>query len=569
MLIELCVRDFAIIDDISIRLSPGLNVLTGETGAGKSIIVGALSFLLGDKVSEEVIRKGSDSCRVEATLKIPVAWRPEELEVAGDILTPGSEVRLAREMRREGRSKAWLGGKPISLASLRKLGDLLVDFHGQHEHQLLLQPRFHIDFLDGFGHLYPLRDRVEEKRQGLLGVLKSISDLEKEIAYIKSREDFIRFEIDEIEKLKLKANEDENIEQEIGLLEHAEKIIEAGEGAMDAIYDGDDAALKQISVADGLLERIAGYSSDLASLAESLEQAHVIIKDVAESLRDCLSGFDLDPARLEGLRDRRAVLDRIKRKHGGTIEAILEHLARLKQGVDNRDELLLELTELKSRCGATETELAELARELSGKRKRIAVRFRKLIQSELASLGIEGGDFRVVFEEVEEGEQIKDAMGKSLRVGGQGMDSAEFFVRTNKGEDLLPLRRIASGGEISRVMLSLKRILADVDQVDTMVFDEIDAGIGGDMADVVGAKLREVAESRQVVCITHLPQIAAPADLHLAVEKASVDGRTVTRVELVDGEERVGELARMIGGSGAKESARLHAQEILKRAEVE
>ncbi len=569
MLIELCVRDFAIIDDISVRLSPGLNVLTGETGAGKSIIVGALSFLLGDKVSDEVIRKGNDTCRVEATLKIPAAWRSKDLGVAGCALAPGSEVRLAREMRREGRSKAWLGGKPISLAVLRKLGDMLVDFHGQHEHQLLLQPKFHIDFLDGFGRLYPLRDKVGEKRQGLLDVLKSINDLEQEIAYIKSKEDFIRFEIDEMEKLKLKANEDKDLEEEISLLEHAEKIIEAGEGAMDAIYDGDDAAIKQISVAGGLLERIAGYSGDLASLAESLQEAHVIIKDVAESLRDRLSGFDLDPARLEGLRDRRAVLDRIKRKHGETIEAVLEHLARLKQGVDNRDELLLDLTELRSRCEPMEAELAGLARELSGKRKRVAVRFEKLIQSELASLGIESGDFRVVFEEVEDGEQVKDAMGKSLRVGSQGMDSAEFFVRTNKGEDLLPLRRIASGGEISRVMLSLKRILADIDQVDTMVFDEIDAGIGGDMADVVGAKLREVAESRQVVCITHLPQIAAPADLHLAVDKASVAGRTVTRVDPVEGAGRVTELARMIGGVGAKESARLHARKILKRAEVE
>jgi len=567
MLIELCVRDFAIIDDISVRLSPGLNVLTGETGAGKSIIVGALSFLLGDKVSDEVIRKGSDTCRVEATLKIPAGWRVNDPEADAGELT-GGEVRLAREMRREGRSKAWLDGKPISLARLRKLGDMLVDFHGQHEHQLLLQPKFHIDFLDGFGHLYSLREKVAEKRQGLLDVLKSIGDLEEEIAHVTSKEDFIRFEIDEIEKLNLKPDEDESIEQEIGLLEHAEKIIEAGEEAMHAIYDGDDAAARQISIAGGLLERIAGYSDDLASLAESLEEAHVIIKDVAESLRDRLSGFDLDPARLEGLRDRRVALDRIKRKHGQTIEAVLEHLARLKQGVDNRDELLLELGELKAGCEKVEAELAGLARDLSKKRRRVAVSFEKEIQSELASLGIEGGDFRVVFEEVENGEEVRDASGKSFRVGAQGMDAAEFFVRTNKGEDLLPLRRIASGGEISRVMLSLKRILADIDQVDTMVFDEIDSGIGGDMADVVGAKLREVAQSRQVVCITHLPQIAAPADLHLAVEKASVDGRTVTRVELVDGEERVLELARMIGGGDAKESALLHAREILKRAEV-
>lgn len=568
MLIELRVRDFAIIDDISIRLDPGLNVLTGETGAGKSIIVGALSFLLGDKVSDGVIRKGSDTCRVEALLKLPAAWSAGAGEGGSDGPAAGDQVPLARELNRGGRSRAWLGGKPITLARLRKLGDMLVDFHGQHEHQLLLQPRFHIDFLDGFGHLYPLREKLDEKRQDLLMVLKRIGDLEKEIEYIASKEDFIRFEIDEIEKLNLKPGEDESIEQEAGLLEHAEKIIEAGEGAMDAIYDGDDAAVRQISIAGGLLERIACYSEDLASLAESLEEAHMIIKDVAESLRDRLSGIDLDPGRLEGLRDRRVALDRIKRKHGRTIEEVLEHLARLKQGVDNRDELLLELAELKAGYGKVEAQLAGLALDLSGKRKKAAARFERLIQSELATLGIEGGGFQVIFEEVEDGEEVKDPSGRSFRVGAQGMDAAEFFVRTNKGEDMLPLRRIASGGEISRVMLSLKRILADIDQVDTMVFDEIDSGIGGDMADVVGAKLREVARSRQVVCITHLPQIAAPADLHLAVEKASVEGRTVTRVELVDGEDRVLEIARMIGGGDARESARHHAREILKRAEV-
>ncbi|MGD8627952.1 MAG: DNA repair protein RecN [bacterium] len=568
MLIELRVRDFAIIDDISVRLSPGMNVLTGETGAGKSIIVGALSFLLGGKFSDEVIRKGSDGCRVEARFRIPSAWRAEAPDGISASTAAADEVVLARELSREGRSRAWLDGKPITLARLRRLGDMLVDFHGQHEHQLLLQPRFHIDFLDGFGHLFPLRDKVARKRQDLLEALKRISDLEEEIANVTSREDFIRFEIDEIEKLHLKPNEDQSLEQEISLLEHAEKIIEAGEGAMDAIYDGDDAALKQISIAGGLLERIAGYSEDLGSLAESLREAHVIIKDVAESLRDSLSAVDLDPGRLEGLRDRRVAIDRIKRKHGRTIEAVLEHLARLRRGVDNRDELLLELGELKAGCEKVEADLAGLARDLSGKRRKAAKRFEKLIQLELSSLGIEGGEFRVMFEELEDGEEVRDADGDSFRVGAQGMDAAEFFVRTNRGEDLLPLTRIASGGEISRVMLSLKRILADIDQVDTMIFDEIDSGIGGDMARVVGAKLREVAGSRQVVCITHLPQIAAPADLHLAVDKATVAGRTVTRVELVEGEERVLELARMIGGGSAEESARLHAREILKGAEI-
>jgi DNA repair protein RecN (Recombination protein N) len=413
-----------------------------------------------------------------------------------------------------------------------------------------------------------LRQTLGGKLKALAETVRKIADLEGEIAYLKQQGDFIRYEIKEIEQLGLKDGEDEAIEREINMLQHAEKIIEAGSEALDAVYEGDEAALQRLSSARISLGKIAPYAEEFEALLESLDQAEVIIKEAADSLRDSLSRIDLDSSRLETLRERHVVIERMKRKYGETLSDVLNHLERMKAGVEGREDLEVELGKLNSRRAALEGELAGLATELSSLRKEAARRFGKLIEGELKSLGIEGGGFKVVFEPVEEGHRVTGEDGKSLTVGENGIDNVEFYVRTNKGEDLLPLRRIASGGEISRVMLALKKILADVDEVDTMIFDEIDSGIGGSIADVVAAKLREVAGGRQAICITHLAQIAALADLHVAVGKASARGRTTTVVGQVSGDERVMELARMIGGRKPSESARLHAEAILNKAVV-
>jgi DNA repair protein RecN (Recombination protein N) len=566
MLRELKVKNYAIIEEILVQLAPGLTVLTGETGAGKSIIVGALSFVLGERVSDDVVRKGADTCRVDALFDVATSTLRQHLTEYDDAPGPRTELRISREIARAGRSRCYVDGKPVSLAQLRRLGDLLVDFHGQHEHQLLLDAGSHVGFLDGFGRLCDLRDRLAEKIKTLAEIAKKAGDLESEIAYLKQQEDFIRFEIREIEQLELEEDEDGAIEREINLLQHAEKIIEAGSEALDAIYEADESALQLVSRALVSLGRIASYADEFEVLLENLDQAEVIIKEVASSLRDSLSRIDLDSSRLETLRERRAVIERLKRKYGETLKDVLDHLGRLKAGLDSREQIESDFKELSSAKVTLEGELAELAGELSAKRKAAAKRFEKLIEGELRSLGIEGGGFRVVLEPVEDGQGITGRDGRSLTVGVNGIDNVEFYVRTNRGEDLLPLRRIASGGEISRVMLGLKKILADVDEVGTMVFDEIDSGIGGSVADVVASKLREVADKRQAVCITHLAQIAALAELHLAVGKASASGRTTTVVERVSGDERVMELARMIGGRKPPKSARLHAEEILKKA---
>jgi DNA repair protein RecN (Recombination protein N) len=483
------------------------------------------------------------------------------------LVAPGTtELVLSREIARDGKSKCALNGKALSLASLREIGNLLVDFHGQHEHQLILNVASHIDFLDDFGKLDSLRGEVAGKRRVLIETDKRMAALARRIEDVTSKQDFIKHEIKEIESLALMENEDTEIEEEISILENAEKIIQAGSEAAEILYDGDDAALKLISRARALLGKIGPYSRGLESLGENLDQADLIVKEVARALRDSLARIDLDASRLEYLRERSMAVDRIKRKFGKGVAEVLAHLKELKASLENREDLVAEVGRLAAERSLAASELVALAEDLSKQRKAVAARFEKLVETELKSLGMEGGGFRVTFENLENGDRVETKSGKTAILGEKGIDDVEFFIRTNKGEDLLPLRRIASGGEISRVMLALKRILADADRVGTLVFDEIDAGIGGGIADVVADKLHEVAKSKQVICITHLPQIAAAAELHLAVGKASTGGRTVTQVIEVEGTDRVRELARMLAGTKPPRTAVVHAEEMLKRS---
>jgi len=310
MLRELKVTDYAIIDDLAVRFDPGLNIFTGETGAGKSIIVGALSFTLGERVSEDVIRKGEAACRVEAVFDLAASGSKAGTE----------QITLSREIARDGRSKCAANGKSISLTALRELGDSLVDFHGQHEHQVILNVASHIDFLDDFGGLDAARADLGAKRRAFMETSKRLTALRQAIDDVRTTEDFIRHEIKEIEGLDLKANEDAQIEEETKLLENAEKIIQTGSEATEVLYDGEDAAIKLVSRARLLLEKLAPYSRDFASLGESLDQAHMIVKEVAESLRDSLARIDLDASRLEYLRERGAAIDRIKRKFGKSVD---------------------------------------------------------------------------------------------------------------------------------------------------------------------------------------------------------------------------------------------------------
>ena len=567
MLRDIVARGYAIIDDVKVELCSGLNILTGETGAGKSIILGTLGFVLGDRVSDDIISKRSESCKVEASFDLAGLGGIASRMAAEGILEKGTTAFvLSRELSRGGRSRCRLNGTSVPLKTLKTIGDLLVDFHGQHEHQLLLKAERHVHFLDSFAGLAELGEEVNGLRREYIDLGKRIQRLEDGIRQAESRRDLTRFEIDEIEKLGLREGEDDELEADLDVLEHAEKIIELGNEVMGLTYESDESAVHLIARARDALEKLVSYNPALEPLLENLDGAEVAVKEVGESLRSHISRIDLEGADLDAMRDRLAQINRLKRKYGESLPDLLARLDRLKNSLDNREEMEALLEHLRDESREKGRELVEAAIALSSKRKSASRKFEKLVEKEIRSLGIEGGAFKVVFEEAEEGEELPGPDGRNLVVGENGIDQVEFFVRTNPGENLLPLRRIASGGEVSRVMLALKSILAEVDQVGTLVFDEIDSGIGGGTADTVAIKLRQVAKSRQVICITHLPQIAVAGNLHLKVEKTAEDTGTSVAVYPLGGKKRIEEVARMIDGRKPSQTAIVHAEEILSKA---
>ncbi len=565
MLRQLKIRNYAIIDDVEIDFTEGLNVFTGETGAGKSIIVGALSLALGERATEDVIRRGEDSCVVEATFNLK---HPLHKKIGSTGLSPGGVLRIKRELRRTGRSRCWVNEQQVPLTQLRAIGNFLVDFHGQHEHQRLLEVSSHVDFLDAFGDVSRLRKMLADFRHEVADLRKRIEQREAKLREITQHEHIVIHDIEEIEKMDLKPDEDVNLEEQIRLLEHGEKIVERGTSALYDLYEGDASATSKIASAMASLGEIIDYTGELEDVQANLDQAHVIVKEAAQTLRAAIASIDLDASHLEAMRERLMAIERLKRKYGKNLAQLLDYLATLKADLGGKADLEEELRELKNRLHESEQRLGELCLELREKRKSAAKRFQRLVESELKMLGIEGVRFRVVFDEVENGDTITLRDGRMIGVGEHGADYVEFFIRTNVGEQLLPLRRIASGGEISRVMLALKKLLAGADEVETLIFDEIDAGIGGSLAEVVSEKLGELAGRSQVICVTHLAQIAAAARTHFAVEKKVEKGRTLTRVRQLNGKERVSELTRMIGGRRPPRSARAHAESILRRMEV-
>ncbi len=568
MLKELTIRDYAIIGNLTLRFTQGLNILTGETGAGKSIIVGALGFLLGERVTEDVIRKGADRCWVEGVFEISPELTDEFL-TSGLISDRHTTMTIRREIKRGGRTRAWINGAQISLQSLRKAGELLVDFHGQHEHQLLLKPERHVRFLDAFAGLAPLRKEVVRLRKDYLELTKKKRELEALLAKLTRERDAIEYEIEELEKLNLKEGEDVRLEKEIRILENAERILEYGGEILVCLYDSDNSAISLISTARRLLEKLTPLYDTCESLAKELEQAEVTIAEVANQVREELSSVELDPEELEQMRQRLHQLEFAKRKYGETIEGLIARLKRLKSTTLEESDLKSEVEALNTKIEKTSELLTKRVEELTQKRKRAARRFEARVVKEMVSLGFKDAVFRVLFEPVENGVEISLPHGGSIKVSEDGQELAEFFIRTNPGEDILPLRRIASGGEISRVMLGLKKILADVDEVGTLVFDEIDAGIGGSTAGIVARKLCEVSSQRQVLCITHLAQIAAQGDVHFKVVKKTSAGRTIVDVKPVEGEERVREIARMLSGEKMSPGAIRHAREILSVASTD
>jgi DNA repair protein RecN (Recombination protein N) len=567
------IQDLAIIDELDIEFSSGLNILTGETGAGKSIILGALELILGGRGSPEDIRSQCDRARVEAVFDIRAvprarAWL-ESHGVGGD---DDDDLLIARELARSGKSRNFIMGSLVPLASVRELGDLLVDIHGQHQHQSLLAVENHLDALDSFAQTEELRSQVAALYSQWQELGRRLAELSRDEREIERRKDTLAFQVREIEAARLVVGEDVELDQERQRLAHVEALAQAASHAEDVLSAGELAEATVIALLARVEEDLAvlaRFDPTTAPLADELRDQRFRLEDFASRLSQYRTTLDPDPQRLESIEDRLDLIRQMKRKYGATIEEILALGEKNRLELDRLEHRDDELVRVKGELAQAAQALGEACDALSRVRQASARKLEKALVKALADLNMPHTRFKVAmeWEPTEPGEGAPIA-GRFYRVGPMGADHVEFLISPNPGEDLKPLRKIASGGELSRIMLAVKSLMARADRIPTLVFDEIDVGIGGATADHVGEKMAELSASHQVLCITHLPQIAVRAHAHFAVEKTVVGGRAATSVRRLEAAERATELARMLEGAQVTELGRRHAVQMIKQAKA-
>jgi DNA repair protein RecN (Recombination protein N) len=550
MLIELRIRDFAVIDDLSLPLGPGLNVLTGETGAGKSIIVDALALLLGERASSEDIREGTGRALVEGVFD--VAHHPlivVELEEMGIDAEDGLLI-LRREVNAEGRNRAWINGSPATATSVGALGAALVDLHGQHDHQTLLRRSAQRDLLDAFAGAQETALEVRRRFDDWVAARKALDDRTVRIRELSDRADFLRFQLREIQAAGIEAGEEEALLQEAQRLAHSQELAAEMTRVHELLYGGEDAVSERLAEIGRVLARESRLDPRLAELHDMVENALQTVQEAGRFAGDYASDVEYDPARLQAIEERKDLLFKLKRKYGPGLENVLETERRLSLEVGELDEADADLASMEAAVQGAFHRLERWAAELSDARAEGARELAQRVERVLPSLGMPGA-------------RVEIALLPEAEVGRGGAETVEFRVSLNEGFEPRGLARVASGGELSRVMLALKTVLAEVDAIPTLVFDEIDAGIGGAVAHGVADTLAAVARHHQVFVITHLAQLASRAKAHILVEKESRAGMATTRVERLDGEERIREIARMLGGDSASQASLEHARALL------
>jgi DNA repair protein RecN (Recombination protein N) len=552
MLTELRIKNFAIIESLTLPLARGFNVLSGETGAGKSIIVGALGLLLGERANADVIRTGAERATVEGVFD--VADRPEIRALLDDrgIDVDESTVVLKREVA-TGRARAWINGTTVNASLLADVGRQLANLHGQHEAQTLLDPEAQRRILDAFAGATDQAAAMRRAHAELSSIIREISDLTKRRADAERRADYLRHVAKEIGEAKLVEGEDVKLEDEARRLENAEELRALASGIASALDGEDDTVLQKLAAISRSLAGIQRIDPTLARLQESYDSAYYAIEALARELEEYEASIDLDPSRLEDVRRRRDVLFRLTKKYGGTLADVIRTADEARAELDLIDSAGIDLRQLETRERAARAAVNEAARVLTGLRQAGAERLARAVDEVLPDLGMPDGHVSV-------------ALRPSREIGPCGAEDVEICVALNLGHEPRALSRVASGGELSRVMLALKTILARLDHVPTLVFDEVDAGIGGRVGLQVGETMRRVAGYHQVFAITHLPQIAARAHHHILVSKGARGGVTTADVTVLTGDDRITEIARMLGGDPESDVSRAHARELLDAA---
>lgn len=580
MLKSLYVKHYALIDELSVEFGSGLNIITGETGAGKSILIDALSLLLGERATTEMIRKGEEKAIVEGVVGIAGQTSVRSLLAAHDI-EAADELILRREVSKKGQSRCFINDSPVPVGVLKEVGDMLVDLHGQHEHQSLLRTETHIDFLDDFGGLDGLVKEYREAYDTLRRLIDQREELSQREQQLKERRDLYEFQMKEIDAVAPHAGEEALLESELKVLENAEALFEATTQLYQILYEGDGQSAETVvggSVYDQLV-LVRNRLADLAEIDPSFEEvknesasAVAVVAEITKFIQSYNSKIEFNPERLEEIRERLGQLSLLKKKYGGSVEAVLQHREKIGKEFALAENFEKEIRILSERVEEARGRCSEVAQRLSAKRQELVPRITKSVVAELTKLGIANARFDVVINNnpvgKENGEQARRA--PSVRFGREfyettpkGIDHVEFFLSTNVGEDPKPLTKVASGGEISRVMLALKTILAKSERLPLLIFDEIDVGVSGRIAQAVGKSLKALSQFHQVIAITHLPQIAGLADQHFVVEKVEEKKRTTTRMRRLTDEERVEEVAKLMSGAEVTAAGLRSARELM------
>lgn len=566
MLTTLRIRNLALVTDLTLELPPGFVAITGETGAGKSIIIGALNLVLGERADRTLIRSGEEVCSVEAVFDLgPAAQRIKPLlEANGLEPTDSGQLLLKRSFTAGGANRQYINGSPTTLQALAAVGEWLVDVHGPHDHQSLLHPARQLAILDAFGNhtadIGVCADavrRLESIRNQKTGLVMDEQDHARQL-------DLLRFQVREIDEARLQPGEEEEVSEAHRRAHNAARILQLGQTALGMLSEDENSASVQVGAIGRLLQELGRIDTAAQPLQALHEQLIAALRELQVSLGKYLERIEIDPARLTSLEERLNLIQGLKRKYGNTVERILATAEESRKRLATLETREAELARLDAEERRVADELWQYSLQLSGKRRRLIPKLAAIVSGELADLGFRQSKFEIVIESLKRGSGRPDNPPAPIPLpSATGIDTVEFMFAPNPGEPPRPLRAIASSGELARVMLALKTVLAAHDEIPVLVFDEVDANIGGETANEVGRKLRTIAKHRQVFCITHLPQVAAAASSHYVVEKEIRGGRTISTVRRLSREEQLTELARMLGGQS--ESARQHAAALLGR----
>ena len=559
-------KDYALIEHINVEFGKGFNIITGETGAGKSILIDAMGLLLGERASTDVIRKGANKSVVEGIFIVEGNKKVVNLLKESEV-DYYPELILRREISFKGANRCFANDTPVQLSIVKELGNLLVDLHGQHEHQSLLHSETHIDYLDEFGNYSGLLDQYKNSYDELLKTEREIKTLRENEKTLKEKKDIYSFQIKEIDNISPEDSEEERLTEELKIMESSELLAGLTSGIYDVLYESEQSVHDAIVKVKNDLNELSSIDKEFKESLDETETILALVNDISSFIRSYKSRININPLQIEELRERLGAISLLKKKYGGSIKSILDHRKQIGKEFDLADNVSERLNELNKKIVNQRIAAGTLAKNISKKRKEIAVKIKKSITESLKNLGISHPDFQTnIINELGEGSNYLTVNDRSYKCSASGMDSVEFFISTNLGEDPKPLVKVASGGEISRIMLSLKSTLAKSDKLPLLIFDEIDVGVSGRIAQKVGNTLKELAAYHQIIAITHLPQIAGLANHHYKVEKTSRDNRVVSSIKKLNDEGRIEEIAKLMSGKVVTEEGISSAKQLMDSA---